>query len=262
MEPAFLPARDVTSPHTVAQSWWDRNADEYLRDHPSLGEVKFQWGPEGWTEDDLAMIPRVPGRILEVGAGAAQCSRWLAARGDTVIATDISQGMLNAARLLNKRTGIDVPLVQADITALPFSPESFDTVFTSFGALSFLPNLERAFAEIFRVLAPGGTWVYSVTHPFSWVFPDSPYADDLTVIRPYGREIAYVENDSRGTDYAEFPHTIADHVNALAGTGFRIQSMLEPGWPAGNESTWGAWGPDRGAMLPGTLIVSALRPAS
>lgn len=262
MEPSFRPSDTVFDPQRIAQSWWDRNAEEYLVDHPSLGETKFQWGPEGWTEDELQLLPRSPGNILEVGAGAAQCSRWLAAQGRSVVATDVSAGMLHAGQLLNTRTGIDFPLIQADITALPFEASAFDTVFTSFGALSFLPTLGPAFSEVFRVLKPGGAWVYSVTHPFSWVFPDSPYADDLSVIRPYGRREAYVEGRSSAADYAEFPHTIADHMNGLVRAGFEITDVLEPGWPASNKETWGAWGPDRGALLPGTLIVSAQRPAS
>ena len=262
MEPHVRPASAVPDPALIAQSWWDRNAEEYLSEHPSLGDIRFQWGPESWTEEELQLLPDRPGRILEIGAGAAQCSRWLAAAGHSPVASDVSSGMLKAAALLNERTGVHFPLVQADVTALPFADASFDTVFTAFGALSFLPDLSPPFAEILRVLAPGGWWIYSVTHPFSWVFPDSPHAADLTVIRPYGTGDAYVEEDRGRADYAEFPHTIADHINGLTGAGFRIESVLEPGWKAGNDETWGAWGPDRGAVLPGTLIVSAQRPAS
>ena len=260
-EPSFRPSCEVPDPQAVAESWWDENAADYLSEHPSLGESRFQWGPEGWTEDELRLLPAEPGRVLEVGAGAAQCSRWLASRGHVVIATDVSAQMLEAGRILNERTGIDVPLVQADITALPFDDSSFDTVFTSFGALSFLPSLSPAFAEVFRVLAPGGAWIYSVTHPFSWVFPDSPWAEDLTVIRPYGRREAYVEGGTSRPVYAEFPHTVSDHVNGLVEAGFEVRGIVEPPWKTETTSTWGAWGPDRGAMLPGTLILSARRPS-
>lgn len=262
MEPAFKPSADVPDPQSVAEKWWSANAKQYLAEHPSLGDVRFQWGPEGWTEEDLQILPAAPGRILEVGAGAAQCSRWLASKGHNVTASDISKGMLSAAELLNEKTGIAFPLIHSSIDAMPFGDSSFDTVFTSFGALSFIPDLGPAFAEVFRVLSPGGLWAYSVTHPFSWVFPDSPYTDDLKVIRPYGKREAYVESDRAGTSYAEFPHTLSDHINGLVRAGFAIDDILEPAWPVANAETWGAWGPDRGAMLPGTLIVSARRPAS
>lgn len=262
MEPYVRPSSAIPDPARIAQYWWDRNAEDYLREHPALGEIRFQWSPEGYTEEDLRLLPDRPGRILEIGAGAAQCSRWLAAHGHSPVASDVSAGMLKAAAVLNERTGVHVPLVQADVTALPFAESSFDTVFTSFGALSFLPDLTAAFAEIFRVLRPGGSWIYSVTHPFSWVFPDSPFAADLTVIRPYGTAEAYVEEADGQAVYAEFPHTVADHMNGLVGVGFLIEGVLEPGWKAGTDETWGAWGPDRGAMLPGTLIVSARRPAN
>lgn len=261
MEPSYEPSNNVPAPQKIAMTWWDDQAEEYLAEHPSLGEVKFQWGPEGWTEEDLHLLPHKPGRILEVGAGAAQCSRWLASKGHEVVATDISPGMLAVARALNAKHDLDFPLIAAGIEALPFNNDSFDTVFTSFGALSFLPTLTPAFDEVFRVLRPGGTWIYSVTHPFSWVFPDSPHQDDLTVTRPYGKREAYVETTGGTTEYAEFPHTFSDHVNGLVQSGFDVTDLFEPDWPAGKTETWGAWGPDRGAMLPGTLIVTAQKPA-
>lgn len=262
MQPMYEPSHSVPNPDSIAATWWDTYGDDYLAEHPSLGVVKFQWGPEGWTEEDLQLLPRRPGRILEIGAGAAQCSRWLKSQGHDVTATDISPGMIATAHHLNEKTSYDFPLHVAGVENLPFEAATFDTVFTSFGALSFVPGLGPAFEEIYRVLKPGGSWIYSVTHPFSWVFPDSPYRDDLTVVRPYGKKEAYVESSSGKTEYAEFPHTVADHMNGLSQSGFLVAEILEPGWPAGNSETWGAWGPDRGAMLPGTLIVSAQRPAS
>lgn len=250
---------ELTDPGAVAASWWDRHGEDYLADHRLLGVTNFSWGPEGWTEEDLRLLPSSPGRILEVGAGAAQCSRWLASRGEDVVATDISSGMLAEARRMNEETGIEVPLIRADIRHLPFAEESFDTVFTSFGAIGFLPDLEEAFTEVARVLAPGGRWIYAATHPFSWPLPDSPYLEDLRVIRPYRSGEVYTESEGGQVCYAEYAHTISDHIGALLGAGLRITGVLEPAWPAGNESTWGAWGPERGAYLPGTIIFSSAK---
>lgn len=249
----------VPDPSAIAAAWWDREGDAYLRDNPGIGRTRFQWCPEGWTEEDLDLIGPQPGKVLEVGAGSAPCSRWLAARGIDVTATDLSRTMLAAAAELNDETGISFPLIQADILALPFAPGSFDTVFTSFGAIGFIPDLQPAFTGIFEVLTPGGHWVYAATHPMSWVFPDSPHAQDLRVVRGYGNDEAYVETINGIPDYAEFSHTVADHINALTEAGFTDLHVLEPMWKDGG--TWGAWGPDRNTVLPGTLIVSARRPA-
>lgn len=244
----------------VAAAWWNRHGGEYLADHVGLGTFTFSWGPEGWTEEDLRRLPTNPGRILEIGCGAAQCSRWLAKSGRDVVACDISAGMLAHAARLNEQTGIDFPLIAADVRALPFNDASFDTVFTSFGAIGFIPDLLPAFREIARVLRPGGTWVYSATHPFSWPLPDSPFLEDLRVIRPYRSGEVYVEEENGKTVYAEYAHTISDHLRALIGAGMLVRDVLEPTWPAANKSSWGAWGPERGRYLPGTIIFTAAIP--
>ena len=65
------------------RSWWDAEAEDYYAEHGAfLGDEDFVWGPEGWRESELGLLGEVTGRrVLEIGAGAAQCARWLASRG-------------------------------------------------------------------------------------------------------------------------------------------------------------------------------------
>ncbi|EKA60700.1 methyltransferase type 11 [Janibacter hoylei PVAS-1] len=91
------------------RGWWDREASDYLTEHGSfLGDADLVWGPEGWSEDDLHVLgdpAELAGRrVLEFGGGGAQGARWCAARGATVVSTDLSGGMLATARLLDART--------------------------------------------------------------------------------------------------------------------------------------------------------------
>src|SRR6478735_6836139 len=77
------------------RGWWDRNADEYQQDHGTfLGDDRFVWGPEGLDEAEAALLGPASSlkglRVLEIGAGAAQCSRWLAAQGAMPVALDLS----------------------------------------------------------------------------------------------------------------------------------------------------------------------------
>lgn len=256
MEPDFRSASAVPGHADIARTWWDENADSYLDDSPGIGTTSFQWCPEGWTEDDLSLLDPT-GTILEIGAGSAPCSRWLASQGRQVTASDISPAMIAHASRLNTETGHTFDLIVAGIEDLPVPDNSFDIAFTSFGAIGFIPDLTRAFTEIARVLRPGGQWVYAATHPMSWIFPDSPFREDLSVIRPYGKRDVYVETSGKTVAYAEFSHTIADHMNALIDAGFTIERVDEPMWKPGHELVWGPWGPERGATIPGSLIVSA-----
>ena len=87
------------------RSWWDAEAADYYAEHGRfLGDADFVWGPEGWRESELRLLGEVAGRrVLEIGAGAGQCSRWLATQGAAVVATDLSRGMLRTALTLNQR---------------------------------------------------------------------------------------------------------------------------------------------------------------
>ena len=55
-----------------------------------------------------------------------------------MVAFDLSAGMLARAAELNRSTGIDVPLLQADAGALPFADESIEVACSAFGGLPFV----------------------------------------------------------------------------------------------------------------------------
>ncbi|HSO03436.1 MAG TPA: class I SAM-dependent methyltransferase, partial [Candidatus Limnocylindrales bacterium] len=215
----------------------------------------FVWGPEGLTEAEAGLLGPVDGlagqRVLEVGCGAAQCSRWLAERGVHAVGIDISVQQLRHAAPIGR-----MHVVAATATALPFPDSMFDVAFAAYGAIQFVGDLPRLLAEVRRVLRPGGRWVFSVTHPIRWAFPDDPGPAGLAVSGSYFDRTPYVERDDSGTAvYAEFHRTVGDYVSAVVAAGFVIEAMVEPEWPDWNESTWGGWSPLRGTHLPGTLII-------
>lgn len=245
------------------RTWWSEHAGEYLAEHGNaLGVADFLWCPEGLRESEAQLLGDVAGRqVLEVGAGAAQCSRWLAGRDARVLATDVSAGMLARSSELDTLTGRHVPTVVADARELPLADACMDVAFTAFGAIPFVPDAARIHAEVGRVLRPGGRWVFSAVHPMRWGFPDDPTRHGLTMTRPYFDRTPYVERDAAGRPlYAEFHRTIGDHVRDVRAAGLVIEDVIEPEWPAGHHQVWGAWGPERGAYLPGTLIMVTTRP--
>jgi ubiquinone/menaquinone biosynthesis C-methylase UbiE len=100
-------------------------------------------------------------RSLEVGAGTGYFTINLLRAGVMTEATaiDISSGMLDELAATAGRLGLEVDTVQADAERLPFEDQSFDLVL-GHAVLHHLPDLETAFAEFARVLAPGGTVVF------------------------------------------------------------------------------------------------------
>ena len=257
-------AADATASARANRRWWDSDADSYHAEHGTfLGQADFVWCPERLREEDVHLLGDVSDkRILEVGSGAAMCSRWLAAHGARPIAFDISAGMLRHARDGALATGVDVPLVQADAQWLPFATDAFDLAFTAFGAVPFVADSAGVMREVARILRPGGRWVFAASHPIRWIFPDDPGPDGLTASTPYFDRTPYVEFDSRGVPtYVEHHRTLGDRVREIVGAGFTLVDLIEPEWPAGLTDTWGQWSPLRGAVLPGTAIYVCELPA-
>jgi SAM-dependent methyltransferase len=240
----------------ASRGWWDRNADEYQSEHGAfLGDDRFVWGPEGLDEEDarlLAPAAALKGRdVLEIGAGAAQCSRWLAAEGARPVALDLSHRQLQHAL----RIGSGFPLVEADASVLPFADGSFDLACSAYGAIPFVADPGQVLREVHRVLRPGGRFVFSVTHPVRWAFPDEPGPEGLSVASSYFDRTPYVEQDEQGRAvYVEHHRTIGDRVRDVVAAGFRLTDLVEPEWPVWNDAEWGGWSPLRGRLLPGTAI--------
>jgi len=246
----------------ASRSWWDLDADAYQEAHGAfLGEIDFVWCPEGLRESDARLLGDVRGlRVLELGCGAAAGARWLTGQGANVTALDLSSGMLRHAAQAAARSGVEVPLVQADALALPFGAATFDTVCTAFGAVPFIADTDAMMREVFRVLRPGGAWVFSTDHPVRWIFLDEPGEAGLVAIHSYFDRRPYVEQSSGVPIYVEQHRTFGDRVRELVAAGFVLHNVVEPEWPPGHTAIWGQWSPLRGKLLPGTAIFVAQRP--
>nr|WP_030564580.1 class I SAM-dependent methyltransferase [Streptomyces aureocirculatus] len=279
---------DVTESSRASRGWWDTNADDYQIEHGTfLGDDRFVWGPEGLDEVEAELLgppEELAGKdVLEIGAGAAQCSRWLAAQGARPVALDLSHRQLqhalriDAERIGAERSGVPpvevgagragappveagagragVPLVQADAGALPFADGSFDLACSAYGALPFVADPVRVLRDVHRVLRPGGRFVFSVSHPVRWAFPDEPGPEGLSVAASYFDRTPYVEQDEQGRAvYVEHHRTLGDRVRDVVAGGFRLVDLVEPEWPAWNTQEWGGWSPLRGNLIPGTAI--------
>lgn len=256
--------RDVDASESRAASrlWWDADADDYQAEHGAfLGDTDFVWCPEGLREADVHLLGAVEGRsVLEVGCGSAACSRWLRAQGANVVGLDISAGMLRHAATANESSGIGVPLVQASADQLPFADGSFDLACSAFGAVPFVADAGTVFGEVARVLGPGGRWVFAVTHPMRWIFPDDPGPEGLTAVQSYFDRTPYVEIDENGdATYVEHHRTLGDYVARIGAAGMVLTELVEPEWPEGHDREWGQWSPLRGRLFPGTAIFHCVR---
>lgn len=124
----------------------------YLEEVAALPEVRAV------HDRCAAMLDAQPGeRILEVGCGLGADARELAARvapGGEVVAVDLSQAMVDAARARHDDS-LAVTYATADVTDLPYEDATFDVVRVE-RVLQHVPDVAKACAEMARVLRPGG----------------------------------------------------------------------------------------------------------
>jgi SAM-dependent methyltransferase len=116
-------------------------------------------------------------RVLELGCGTGEDAVWLARQGIRVVATDASQGMVQAAREKARTRACSDRvefhcLAAHEIGALDHR-RPFDGVFSNFGAINCVPDLAELSARLAGMLTPGAPlmWVIMGRHvPWEWLW--------------------------------------------------------------------------------------------
>jgi SAM-dependent methyltransferase len=252
---------------------WNRETERYQEKHrANLVGANGLWGPVFGVpgERELKILGEVAGKdILELGCGGGQWSARLALQGARVTGQDISDAQIEYARhftgSLSLPEGAELEFRQGDAEDLcEWSDESFDIVFSNFGAVGFV-DIDRCFSEVGRVLRKGGLFAFSWLSPFFYCLPDEG-DNQLTVMRSYfDRSPLTAESnwpDGTRTLYVQFHHTFEDWQQAINKAGLLLTGLheLEPKRENWRESTWTNVPWYKVSMVPGTTIWQARKP--
>lgn len=244
------------------KDWWEKTA----RDYQDSGQipVDIHYGPSSPNEDGLKLLGDLAGRdVLEIGCGGGQCAIAFAQRGARVTALDISEEQLKFARKLAKDHDARVTFIQHDVKDIaPIESESQDIVFSAF-ALMFVEDRHAVFRDVFRVLRPGGTFVFSLDHPFyRKVDPET-----LKVVESY-HETGPAYDDMEGLGkLLMFRYTIGSLHDALVSAGFAVERLIEPDSRIRYDydpwfGLYGYYIPKMLDMVPPTIIFKSVKPTN
>jgi ubiquinone/menaquinone biosynthesis C-methylase UbiE len=171
--------------------------------------------------------------VLDVGAGDGNFALACAHEGASVVACDISPGMVERGRARSQHEGYDIEWVVGDAEGLPFDDARFDCVGSSFGAF-IAPRPEVVARELFRVVRPGGTvgltaWtpdgvmaeMFGIGRRFSPLDPDQPpselWGDEATARERLEPHAARVEYERRRIAWgADSPQAYLEEFSASA----------------------------------------------
>lgn len=155
--------------------------------------------------------------------------------GAQATGVDFSNTAIDLARALNDEIGTDARFICSNVYDLPdVLAEQFDLVFTSYGVLCWLPDLDRWAEVVYRHLKPGGTFYIVEFHPVLLTLEATAGGET----RPYysyfreelyftGNEPSYAGDDHIASPNYEWQHSLGKIVTAVADAGLRIEFLHE-----------------------------------
>jgi SAM-dependent methyltransferase len=212
---------------------------------PDAWEVHAQWWQDEFTdgadpeyvEQILPIVASALGdrtHVLDVGTGEGQLARHLRAVGvDRVTGIDPSANQLRVA----VERGGGARYARGAAAALPFPDATFDGVVACL-VFEHIEAVDAAIAEVGRVLAPGGVFLFLLNHPLLQA-PGSGWIDDHILEEQYWRIGPYLDESFEEEEIAPgvrlpFIHRpMSRYVNTLAANGLLLHRMLEPPPPPG-----------------------------
>jgi ubiquinone/menaquinone biosynthesis C-methylase UbiE len=187
-----------------------------------------------------AALPDVKAmQILCVGCGTGEECDYLSRRGANVTGIDVSVKSIEIARSRFAKATFNV----MDMHKLSFSDNTFDLVYSSL-TLHYSENLESVLREIFRVLKPTGTLIFSTLHPIKW---GSEVKRDVTNEKKKSFMLGYDSFTNPSRIYGDYLNTnlitqkpegypaiqywnrpISDYLRIIKSASFKMSEFIEP----------------------------------
>ncbi len=258
------------------QRYWDAMSADWqaLRDRDQLWRQCPQRPALAFDGEALAMIGQLVGdlhgkRACVIGSGDNYAAFALAGMGARVTSTDISAGQLAVARQRADLLGLEIEFIRADAVDLEGIPDgAFDLVCSSNGFFVWIARPGDVFRQVYRVLKPGGFYIFYDIHPFL-----RPWKDQVTPLemeRPYTATGPFEYLEHGVTNY-QFHWRLSDLLNPLLECGLVLRRLAEStardahfwegiAYTPGEHPDLLDWRNNPRAGLPAWLTVAAMKP--
>jgi ubiquinone/menaquinone biosynthesis C-methylase UbiE len=155
-------------------------------------------------------------------------------KGARVVGVDYSEVAIQTAREIRDSAGLSTEFICANIYDLPdLLDRQFDIVFTSYGVLYCLPDLNRWGRLVARFLKPTGFFYIVEIHPLMYMLDDEgkdlvePYFHDPQGRFVPGKHARVLPEAGFHSDFHEWTHSLSDVVNAMVNAGLSIEFLHE-----------------------------------
>lgn len=212
---------------------WNNKVDAHVASdfYNMEGFIK---GKSSLNAIELDLLGDVKGKsILHLQCHFGQDSLSLARMGAKITGVDLSDKAIEKAKELAEQLELDANFICCDIYELPsILNQTFDIVFTSYGTIGWLPDLDKWANLISNFLKPKGKFVFAEFHPVVWMFDD----DFERIGYNYFKEDAIIETENgtyadREADLIQttvsWNHSMSEVVNRLITNGLEINVLNE-----------------------------------
>ena len=194
----------------------------------------FLAGKTSLKSIELNLLGDVSGlKILHLQCHFGQDSLSLARMGAQVTGLDLSDLSIEKARELNIKLGLDATFVCCNVYDAPqFIDEKFDIVFTSYGTIGWLPDLNRWASVIAHFLKPNGRFVFAEFHPVVWMMDYQfekigySYFNTTSIMEENTGTYTDAKTEIKFTDVS-WNHSLGEVMTALIQHNIEIQSFEE-----------------------------------
>lgn len=199
---------------------WNLRTEEHITSN-FYDVESFLKGKSSLNEIELLLLGNIEGKsILHLQCHFGMDSLSLARMGANVTGVDFSDNAINEAKELNRQLNLNAEFICCDIYDLPnYLNKKFDIVYTSYGVIGWLPDLNNWGNVISQFLKKNGKLVFVEFHPMMWIF-DREYTE---IVYKYSSQKPIIENEGTYTDTLNeiesetvtWNHGLAEPINAL-----------------------------------------------
>ncbi|MEK7431903.1 MAG: class I SAM-dependent methyltransferase [Cyanobacteriota bacterium] len=218
---------------SINKELWNTRTDAHINsDFYDLNG--FLKGNTSLNNIELELLGDIKGKsILHLQCHFGLDTISLQRLGANVTGVDLSDNAIKTANDLSKKTNQNTQFICSDIYDLPnHLNQEFDIVFTSYGTIGWLPDLDKWSKIISKYLKTNGKFVFVEFHPVLWMFDDHfekisyNYFNSGEIIETesgtYADQNAVIEKKSVGWN-----HSISEVFTSLIKNGLEINSFDE-----------------------------------